>query len=74
MERCSKCGGVMLEMKAKKTVLPTEMKRQIFKCSRCGYYQEKQRHLSGESPTVDQYPPLTTYRHNRLNNSQLPNG
>lgn len=61
MERCSKCSGVMLLMKAKKTLLSSDVERkQIFRCSRCGFYLEKQQLYS----TVDKderdgtlYPP-----------------
>lgn len=42
MEKCQKCGGVMLQMKTKKSVLPDIEKKQGWKCSRCGYYLEKQ--------------------------------
>lgn len=48
MERCPKCDGMMLQMKIKKTVLPETEKKQAYKCSRCGYYLEKQQvFLSG---------------------------
>jgi DNA-directed RNA polymerase subunit M/transcription elongation factor TFIIS len=42
MEKCQKCSGVMLLMKTKKTVMPDAEKKQAWKCSRCGYYFEKQ--------------------------------
>lgn len=42
MEKCQKCSGVMLAMKQRKTILPDAEKKQGWKCSRCGYYVEKQ--------------------------------
>jgi DNA-directed RNA polymerase subunit M/transcription elongation factor TFIIS len=49
MEYCSKCGGVMLLMKIKKTLLPDSDKLQGFKCSRCGYYLEKPQLYTGQT-------------------------
>lgn len=42
MEHCTKCNGMMLVMKVKKSLLPDTEKKQGLKCSRCGYYIEKQ--------------------------------
>lgn len=42
MEKCQKCGGMMLQMKTKKTMMPDAERKQGWKCSRCGFYMEKQ--------------------------------
>lgn len=49
MERCSKCGGIMLQMKIKKTVMRDIEKKLVLKCSRCGFYIEKQQVFSAGS-------------------------
>lgn len=66
MEKCQKCSGVMLQMKTKKTVtmLPDAEKKQGWKCSRCGYYLEKQqvflsnRYDAERNEGDDNYPHL----------------
>lgn len=43
MEKCQKCSGVMLQMKSKQSAtLHDSEKKQVWKCSRCGLYVEKQ--------------------------------
>lgn len=42
MEKCQKCNGVMLQMKIKRSAMPENEKKQGWRCSRCGYYVEKQ--------------------------------
>lgn len=65
MERCSKCNGVMLEMKVKKTLLPDAERKQVFKCSRCGYYVEKPQTFASKrfNNQPEDEPPI--YRHSR---------
>lgn len=47
MEKCQKCSGVMLQMKTKKTTMTIDAeKKQSWKCSRCGFYLEKQQVFS----------------------------
>lgn len=58
MEKCQKCGGMMLAMKIKKTVLSDMEKKQGWKCSRCGFYLERQQTFNSRSdnqPNDDQY-------------------
>lgn len=62
MEHCSKCNGVMLEMKVKKTLTPDREKKQVFKCSRCGYYQEKQQVFLNDNSTLDRDPYILRHR------------
>lgn len=47
MEKCQKCSGMMLVMKSKKSALPDIEKKMGLKCSRCGFYLEKQQTFSG---------------------------
>lgn len=47
MEKCQKCSGMMLLMKIRKSALADTEKKQGLKCSRCGYYVEKQQSFSG---------------------------
>ncbi len=50
----------MLQMKIKKSVLPDTEKKQVFRCSRCGYYVEKQQVFGGtgkDERDSNLYPP-----------------
>lgn len=56
MEKCTKCGGVMLLMKTKKSVMPDAEKKQGWKCSRCGQYVEKQQIFNSNHYQADEEP------------------
>jgi DNA-directed RNA polymerase subunit M/transcription elongation factor TFIIS len=51
MEKCQKCGGIMLPMKTKKSLVPDVEKKQGMKCSRCGNYVEKLQTFSTAATT-----------------------
>lgn len=62
MERCSKCSGVMLQMKTKKSLVSDAEKKQVFRCSRCGLYLEKQQAFTSadydrDGHSGNPYPP-----------------
>jgi len=56
MDKCTKCNGIMLIMKVKKSVIPDSEKKQVLKCSRCGYYVEKQQAFMTQHPDQSDEP------------------